>query len=1025
MGDAPSVAEFFKRVLAWPGDEPGFVNIHTTNPNPDIHGMGGKPFQTLVDFMSYVEWCKTHPRFIKDVYFCLSRQKDVSYGKNGKVIALRRKQNATGIKCIVLDVDVKPPPKGYANVIEALQAIAKFVANANLPLPTALVLSGGGIHVYWISDRVLSPEEWAPYAGGLRVLADAHNLRYDHTVTIDIARILRVPGTFNHKEATPRPVILKTLLPTDYNFESVLGHIRTGPGTGLAAGIQQVHPAREGIIPPPEWTLPKRPPLKPTPEYLLEIGSVADKPPLDPRVVIAQCPFFRDAFKTGGRAHEQGLWMQVGLATTFMEGGREVFHQLSKKHPDYDPATVDAMYDRKVTEREEKDFGWPQCRTFENYGSQQCAGCPHKGKIGSPLNLTAPVAPKQPEASALLTLDGPTVATDPMCLPPDFDVDKEGYITTQVPQNTGNGMQIFITRRVFNCRIRDPWVEEDRGIHFTAEASATETETPHTVAVLLESKDRGSLQSIKTALAKQHVNFNPDASAKLEGFMSFWMKQLNRAPAHTPTSYGWWKDNGVVKGWAYGGIIRKEDGSSMIATPADPRTKKLYTPKGSLEKWLEALKLITDQHRPGLEAIAAASFASPLLHWTGQYSGALVAYSDTGANKSTAVNVGGAVWGHPKLTKEVASASKNSIRVKMAELNNLPLYWDDVSEPPDVEKAAAAIKDLTQGKDGGKLNQDRTQKDIGSWQAMLIICSNVSMFDHYVKANKSNAAGLARIFEFYVPKPKEGDGTPGRIRGVSATYLQQELEDNFGRMGEIYRDKCLANPKAMKEFVDATSDQFEKEVGTRGDERFWLAIASTILAGARLANECGATFNIEELHKFLVKAYHGMRERVADAGVDGSQQENAEKALGEFLKEYTDNTIRSHDMLEGRGGFGRRIKLIDSPKTNKPIHIQWVIDNRLLRISRSKFDEFLDRNGYSVSMVHNGLKHYFGADAKRDNRGNLTAGTSIQGAQETLIVLPVPADKDNWLYEVMMAHTARPATPKDQSQAAPETPGSG
>jgi hypothetical protein len=1001
VGDAPSVAEFFKRVLAWPGDEPGFVNIHYTLANPQIHGMGGRPYQTLVDFMAGVEWTK-HSKFVKDVYFCLSRQGEVLV-KNGKVTAFRRKEKATGIKCIVLDVDVKPPPKGYPNVIEALQAIAAFVASAKLPLPTALVLSGGGIHVYWISDRVLSPEEWQSYAGGLRLLADAHNLRYDHTVTIDIARVLRIPGTFNYKEATPRPVVLKTLLPYDYNFEQVLGHIRTG-----VAGVQQntATPARRAVASAPGWILPKRPALKPTAEYLLEIGSVNDKPPLDPRIVISQCPFFKETLRYGGKGQEQGLWMQAGLAMTFCENGREVFHKLSNKHSDYHPDTVDAMFDRKERERDEMDIGWPSCQTFENYGSKQCAGCPHKGKIRSPLNLTAPVAPKQPEASALLTLDGPTVATDPMCLPPDFDVDKEGYITTQVPQTGPGGVTLFIPRRVFNCRIRDPWVEEDRGIHFIAEVSGTDTEKPHTREVLLESKDRGSLQTIKSALAKQHVNFNPEAAPVMEKFMSFWMKQLNRAPAHTPTSYGWWKDNGIVKGWAYGGIIRKEDGSSMIATPADPRTKKIYTPIGSLEKWLEALKLITDQHRPGLEAIAAASFASPLLHWTGQYSGALVAYSQTGANKSTAVNVGGAVWGHPKLTKEVASASKNSIRVKMAELNNLPLYWDDVSEPPDVEKAAAAIKDLTQGKDGGKLNQDRSQRDIGSWQAMLIICSNVSMFDHYVKANKSNAAGLARIFEFYVPKPKEGDGTPGRIRGMSATYLQQELEDNFGRMGEIYRDKCLANPTAMKAFVDATSDQFEKEVGTRGDERFWLAIASTILAGARLANECGATFNIEELHKFLVAAYLGMRERVAEAGVDGSQQENAEKALGEFLKEYTDNTIRSHDMLEGRGGFGRRIKLIDSPKTNKPIHIQWVIDEALLRISRSKFDEFLDRNGYSVSMVHNGLKHYFGLNAKKDNRGNLTAGTNMQGAQETLLVLPVA--EDSWLHEVMMAHTSRP-----------------
>ena len=61
--------------------------------------------------------------------------------------------------------------------------------------------------------------------------------------------------------------------------------------------------------------------------------------------------------------------------------------KLSNKHPDYNEANVDAMFDRKEAERESNGLGWPSCKAFEQYGSKQCADCQYKGKIKSRLNL--------------------------------------------------------------------------------------------------------------------------------------------------------------------------------------------------------------------------------------------------------------------------------------------------------------------------------------------------------------------------------------------------------------------------------------------------------------------------------------------------------------------------------------------------------------------------------------------------------------------------------------------------------------
>jgi hypothetical protein len=155
--------------------------------------------------------------------------------------------------------------------------------------------------------------------------------------------------------------------------------------------------------------LPQRP-SKPelfTAEYQAEIGTVhEDKPPIAAGPILAKggCPFFRETARTGGRDQPQGLWMQVGLASTFLDGGREIFRALSKGYKGYTREETDRMFDRKLEEREEKDIGWPSCQKFEEYGSQQCAGCPHKGQIRSPLNL--PIARSRPGTGYARTVAG-------------------------------------------------------------------------------------------------------------------------------------------------------------------------------------------------------------------------------------------------------------------------------------------------------------------------------------------------------------------------------------------------------------------------------------------------------------------------------------------------------------------------------------------------------------------------------------------------------------------------------------------
>jgi hypothetical protein len=258
----PTPVDFLKRVLPWPGEgSPGYGNIHWTN-KARYPGMPGTPFKTAEEAISRVQWMTQHPEVFKDIYFCLSIQSQCGKSKSGKPAAIRRGEFATGLKAVWADVDVKEGT-GYASTKEAIIALDKFCKASGLPLPTAIVFSGsGGMHLYWISDRVLTVEEWTPYATGLEGAMVRFGFKHD-PVTTDVVRVLRVPGTYNYKHDPPRACVLELLQDTDLDFgrEKFGDYAANAPVTAAVTNAPFPWPAVEHEFPP-----------KPIPPLLIKTG---------------------------------------------------------------------------------------------------------------------------------------------------------------------------------------------------------------------------------------------------------------------------------------------------------------------------------------------------------------------------------------------------------------------------------------------------------------------------------------------------------------------------------------------------------------------------------------------------------------------------------------------------------------------------------------------------------------------------------------------------------------------------------
>jgi hypothetical protein len=388
---AAEITQFLARVQSWPKNPKddgasGYINVHWMVPRPgDKPWMRGGPVRTIVDFQKLVRWVLAQPD-TSDIYFCTSLQRTAKKNAGGRLKAVRSKENALAFKAVWLDIDIRP--KGYATVQEAFDALFEFIARYHLPPPSAIITSGGGVHVYWISDRSLSVDEWRLYAEGLKAAVLEFGLRCDAGCTTNPVQLLRVPGTFNFKTDPPQPVSLSWLQGEDIDFATdlkVLLEIAPAPRKGNGADADQF----EGIeIAPAFRDLPS--------ERIAAGIVVPEYPPLPLAPLMQGCGFIRTAVLTGGKDYREPLWNFTTLCAVFLENGHELAHRMGDQHPGYSEASTEKKWTEKQRAHE-GGVGWPSCKAIdEAFAGSDCTSpckkCPHFAKSKSPLDLALQVA---------------------------------------------------------------------------------------------------------------------------------------------------------------------------------------------------------------------------------------------------------------------------------------------------------------------------------------------------------------------------------------------------------------------------------------------------------------------------------------------------------------------------------------------------------------------------------------------------------------------------------------------------------
>lgn len=306
---------------------------------------------------------------MQGVYFATAAFGDQVSPKTGDIA--RTQSNVTARRAFHLDFDAGAakmakhgPDEVYATQDEASRDLVRFIKETGL-MPTYIVSSGEGLHVYFCLSEDISEQEWKPAADALSKLVARHGLKQDHACTTDSARILRPLGTLHDNGKR-----VETLKHTGKFYTLAQFAEKVGAGA-LDAGAVPRKRERKGIN-----------------DDVLTVQG----PPKSITLILEKCPAMGKVAAARGNVSEP-LWRaMLGVVKHTVEG-EQVIHNLSDGHPEYDRAETQAKYDRWAA-------GPTTCAQFELYCPTECSGCKYRGKITSPIQTGAVVEVTPPGTQA-------------------------------------------------------------------------------------------------------------------------------------------------------------------------------------------------------------------------------------------------------------------------------------------------------------------------------------------------------------------------------------------------------------------------------------------------------------------------------------------------------------------------------------------------------------------------------------------------------------------------------------------------
>lgn len=782
--------------------------------------------------------------------------------------ANRTKENVELLKAFWLDLDcgetkaeVNPKtgrPDGYIDQVTALNELQRFCKLVGLPIPL-LVNSGRGIHAYWPLTESVTPDQWEPVAARLYELCLTHNLYVDASV-FEIARVLRVPGTFNFKDTPPKPVeILSDAEDVEYDaFKDILG---------VKESAFQPKPKRE----------------------LTALGkSMADNVVKKfSKIMIRSakddgCKQLMFAYENPNDVNYD-YWRSVLSIAAFCEDGDLAAHRISEGADSYDPEAVEEKVDNL------RRTGAPHsCAQFDKVNPGGCEGCPHKGKIHTPIVLGKEVL-EADEEDNVVTVEAEYEEEEDEVhhipkYPDPYFRGKNGGVYFTPAEEEADPICIYENDLYVVKRMKDPVVGEVAVMKLHLPLDGVKE-------FVIPLVDASAKETLRTTLASHGVVCMPKKVDALVNYVLTFIKELQfRKKAELMrTQFGWADRNSK---FIIGDREISKDG--IFHSPPSSTTQQfadMMQPVGTLEKWQEVFNLYG---LPGLEAHAFAAltaFGSPLLGFAGQ-NGAIinVIHKDSGTGKSTTLYMCNSVYGNPERLCSIWKDTLNAKMIRLGVMNNLPFTIDEMTNtsPADFSTLAYSMSQ-GRGSDRAKASANELRLNLTTWKNISLASSNASFYQKLSSLKNSPDGEMMRLLEYSI-------GYTDVIEPhIAKQMFDHQLKENYGHAGDIYANWLVNNLEEAVDTLKAIQAKIDKELKLSQKERFWSSVVACNITGGLIAKNLGLiNFDMKAIYAWAAKMILGMREEVKAPVSDVAS------IIGDFVNRHMSNILIVNDAVDQR-----------------------------------------------------------------------------------------------------------------------------
>ena len=894
----------------------------------------------------------------------------------------RTKDQVYELKCLWADIDVGKSSSKYQTIQEASSALAQFMQDTCF-VPTDIVRSGMGLHVYWAFTHNVTVDTWGTLATKFLALCNQHGLDVDTTRALDTASVLRIPGTLHTKSGN----IVAHIVDNDNLYDpNIVNQL-----FDLLILDKSTIPSMSGV------SKPARKLDANTIELAKRMGMY-DEPTNNGTKVINNCEQIRTM---GTGFYPQ--WFTAMAVLKCCANGRELAHQLSAMDSTrYDPATVDKYYDQCM------DGSPTTCMSFYGNNPQACERCKHKGTVKSPIQLHTfseveaiviepqepvveqPVVVEQTQSAVVVQELDTTIREDIHLLAiqsSTFEICDDGIIFNERVFDKQTGAfnvvrNVLTSSRLYYKHSIVRYVDEQpKRCHMfyvmhangACEDLLFDIDVDFTVNKITQWFANGRI----------YLNDIKYQGKTLMDFMNTYLHSVgfSRQERNTVDKFGWVKvddpnNKGAKKhGFVTGAGIVTDSG--LVPTHFGDNLKlhkaKEFSSAGTLQGWLPVPQMYKTLKQEIGQLAMCLAFAAPLMEYaSGEAKNALLSIwsPSSGLGKSQLLRAIGSVWGNPS---EQFFSRQESVVARCRRLaiwNNLPACMDEMSDVSDEDMYNLAYT-IAGGKEKNKLKSTGDKFiDTGSWSTVTFTTANRSFKEAIAKRAGDSEATLLRVMEYKCNFPSY-EGTPDIQRYIEA--CMKACAENYGHAGSVFMHQLLKRPDRLDSLTTQV-EHWSNKNKLQNKERFMsYALALAIMAG-RWAVEFGLLdYNMDELEYWVLKTFvpHNRYNTTANFM-------EPKTALLIYLEQRQGNTLIVESARRNKHQPDPKISgAIDKyviHRPNRDICIRLEQQNSSMLISRHDFSDWCTANHISLSAILDDLEKV-GVSVK-EQRLTLTAGIS-------------------------------------------------